>query len=221
MRHRYAEITYTETVKRAQQRYGARELAARREIRTGGEEPLGSRERDFITARDSFYMATVSESGWPYVQHRGGRPGFLQVLGPKTLGFADFQGNRQYLSVGNLVHDDRVALILLDYPNRRRLKLLGHARIVEPAEIPESLASGLRGHGESVMVERAVLIEVEAFDWNCAQHITPRYTEKEMEPLLQSLTGRIATLEALLHEAGIQVPENPEPITSKRKEKQE
>lgn len=164
---------------------------------------LGAREIAFIAARDSFYMATVSDTGWPYVQHRGGPVGFLKVLGPTTLGFADFRGNRQYLSVGNLDHDDRVALILMDYPNRRRLKLLGRARLVTPAQAPSVLAGPAAPAGD---IERLMLIEVAAFDWNCALHITPRYTEPELVPLLQSLRARIDTLETLLRRAGIPLP---------------
>ncbi|MBU1212787.1 MAG: pyridoxamine 5'-phosphate oxidase family protein [Alphaproteobacteria bacterium] len=131
MGHKFAEIAFTDTVKSVQQAMGSRSGYARRE---GGDVDfnvrLGPSEAQFIAERDSFYMATVSETGWPYVQHRGGPKGFLRVLDEKTLGFADFSGNRQYVSVGNLKTDDRVSLFLMDYPNRTRLKVLGRARVV-------------------------------------------------------------------------------------------
>lgn len=177
MRQRFAEIVFTASVKAAQRRYSGREQ--RRGTAGDQQLELGSREREFIVARDSFYLATVSETGWPHIQHRGGPVGFLQVLAPATVGFADFGGNRQYVSVGNLGHDGRLALILVDYPNRRRLKILGRARIVDaPLADPELLARLAPAEGVAA-VERLVLIQVEAFDWNCSQHITPRYTEAE------------------------------------------
>lgn len=194
MRHLYTQLTFTDSVRRAQRRYGAeRPAAATRDHGSG----LGAREIDFIAARDSFYLATVSDTGWPYVQHRGGPAGFLRVLGPTTLAFADYRGNRQYLSVGNLDHDDRMALILMDYPNRRRLKLLGHARAVDTALAPADV---------SIDAERVMLIEVVAFDWNCALHITPRYTEAELDPVLRPFRARITELESLLRRAGIPLP---------------
>lgn len=175
----FAQIMFTPGVKALQERHGSRSSYSRIEERAGHEHPLlGESEAAFIAARDSFYMASVSESGWPYVQHRGGPPGFLKVLDERTIGFADFRGNRQYVSAGNLLHDDRVSLILMDYPNRRRLKLLGRARILDIEEHSEAIARlelpDYRAH-----VERGILIEVEAFDWNCPQHIVPRYTEAE------------------------------------------
>jgi predicted pyridoxine 5'-phosphate oxidase superfamily flavin-nucleotide-binding protein len=144
-------------------------------------------ERTFIAARDSFYMASVSETGWPYVQHRGGPPGFLKVLDDKTLGFADFRGNRQYISLGNTAADDRVALILVDYPNRARLKILAHLETRALADVPELALPGYKAKPE-----RAFVLHLETFDWNCPQHITPRFTAAELEPL----RARIAELEA-------------------------
>ena len=164
----------------------------------GGEahhDRLGPAEAAFLAARDSFYMATVSETGWPYVQHRGGPPGFLKVLDEQTIGFADFRGNRQYVSVGNLAGDDRVALILVDYPHRRRLKILGRARPVTAAEDPATAASGWRLPGYRAKVERGLLIAVEAFDWNCPQHLTPRFTGAEIAAAVAPLHARIAELE--------------------------
>lgn len=140
---------------------------------------LGEREAAFISTRDSAYMATVGETGWPYIQHRGGAPGFIKVLDATTLGFADFRGNRQYVSIGNLAGNDRVALFFMDYPHRARLKLLGHARTVEREENAELMARldmpGYRG-----TVERVIVIAVEGFDWNCSQHITPRFTTNDI-----------------------------------------
>jgi len=152
-------------------------------------------ESAFIAARDSFYMATVAENGWPYIQHRGGPAGFLRVLDDRTLGFADFRGNRQYISVGNLGANDRVALFLMDYPGRRRLKILGHVEIKDLTAAP-ALADKLAVPGYKAKAERAVIIRLEAFDWNCPQHITPRFTEAELRPALQPLRDRLAQLEA-------------------------
>lgn len=152
-------------------------------------------EAAFIAARDSFYMATVSQSGWPYVQHRGGPPGFLRVLDEKTVGFADFRGNRQYISVGNVAADDRAALIMMDYTARRRLKILAHVETRDLAADPE-LAQALALPGYKAKVERAMLLHLKTFDWNCAQHITPRFTEVELAPALAPVNRRLAELEA-------------------------
>ena len=134
---------------------------------------LGERETGFLAARDSFYLATVSETGWPYVQHRGGPRGFLQVVSPTRISFPDFSGNRQYISVGNAAKDDRASMIVMDYVNRRRLKLLGRLRFHEPDD------ASLTRYG--ARVERVAVFDVESFDWNCPQHITPRYTQAEWE----------------------------------------
>jgi uncharacterized protein len=178
MTHRNSEILFTDSVKQAQTRYGSRVQMERLQQHGQANEALTEAERDFIQARDGFYLATVSESGWPYLQHRGGPAGFVRVLDGKTLGYADFRGNRQYVSTGNIAHDDRVSLFFMDYANRARLKLLGHARIVDAAEDP-GLAARLAVSGYPARVERAVLITVESYEWNCHQHITPRYTEAE------------------------------------------
>jgi len=152
-------------------------------------------EAEFIAARDSFYMATVSETGWPYVQHRGGPPGFLRMLDKKTLACADFRGNRQYISVGNLAANDRACLFLMDYPQRRRLKIYVRVEVVALSEQPE-LFEKLVTPGYAAKVERALIFHLQAFDWNCSQHITPRFTEKELEPVLASARARIEALEA-------------------------
>jgi uncharacterized protein len=151
---------------------------------------LTDTEAQLIVQRDSFYIATVSESGWPYVQHRGGPPGILKVLDDKTLGFADFRGNRQYISVGNVGANDRAALILMDYPNRRRLKIYAHAELRDLKDDAD-LAQRLASLGYQAKVERAVLLRLEAFDWNCLQHITPRFTEAEPTQALEPVRQRI------------------------------
>ena len=151
------------------------------------------RETEFIAARDHFYMATVSETGWPYVQHRGGPPGFLRVLDDKTLAFADFRGNRQYLSVGNLGADPRASLILVDYPNRRRLKMFVHVEIKNLGADP-SLAARLELPGYKAVPERAMVLHLEAFDWNCPQHITPRFTLPEVEEAMAPVRAQIEEL---------------------------
>jgi len=193
----FAQIAFTPAVKQLQEIDGSRSSYARREA--GGDAPdaLGVDEAQFIAERDSFHMATVSATGWPYLQHRGGPKGFLKVLDAHTLAFADFQGNRQHVSEGNLAGDDRVALILMDYANRRRLKLLGHARVVDAASEP-ALAALLTEAGYRATVERVMVIRVEAFDWNCPQHITPRFSEEELEPVIEPLRARIRELEEQL-----------------------
>jgi predicted pyridoxine 5'-phosphate oxidase superfamily flavin-nucleotide-binding protein len=149
----------------------------------------------FIAERDSFYMATVSETGWPYVQHRGGPPGFLKVLDEKTLAFADYRGNRQYISMGNLAADGRAALILMDYARRARLKLYVRVEAVR-LEADPGLAERVATAGYRAKPERILLLHLAAFDWNCPQHITPRFTETEIAGAIQPLRDRLAELEA-------------------------
>lgn len=157
---------------------------------------LTEAEVGFIKSRDSFYMATVSESGWPYVQHRGGHPGFLRVLDERTLAFADYRGNRQYISLGNLGANDRAALILMDYPGRRRMKVYGRIEIRDLAKDPDLAARLALGQSAKAKVERAMLVRLEAFDWNCPQNITPRFTELELAEILAPVRLRIEALEA-------------------------
>lgn len=152
-------------------------------------------EAAFIAARDSFYLASISSSGWPYVQHRGGPPGFLKVLDETTLGFADFRGNRQYITQGNVAGDDRVSLILMDYPNQARLKILAHMEMRDLAQAPD-LAERLVEPGYKGRPERAFVLRLETFDWNCPQHITPRFTAAEIQTAVSPLQARIASLEA-------------------------
>lgn len=194
MATKYLDLTFTDAVCRAQKQYygntGKIEGAPERD-------PIGQAEAEFIAARDSFYLGSVSESGWPYVQHRGGPTGFLRVLNPTTLAFADYKGNRQLLSTGNISVTDRVALFLMDYRNRERLKILGHARIEDARAHPE-LVTQVSHPGMRSSVERVVLIDVVSFDWNCPKHITPRYSAAEIEELVHPLKARIAELEAEL-----------------------
>ena len=175
----FAEIAFTPRVKAEQTAHGSRRAYAAQAEHPRPDDRFGPDEIAFIAARDSFYLASVSETGWPYVQHRGGPPGFLKVLDERTLGFADFRGNRQYISVGNIEGDDRVCLFLMDYPDQTRLKILGHARLTEDPEIIAKLSTA----GYAAKVERGWLIELAGFDWNCDQHITPRYTEAELHAL--------------------------------------
>jgi predicted pyridoxine 5'-phosphate oxidase superfamily flavin-nucleotide-binding protein len=195
MPHRFAELAFTPAVKAVQERQGSRESYERFAARSPANDRLGPDEVAFLAERDSFYMATVSETSWPYVQHRGGPPGFVRVLDERTIALADFRGNRQYVSVGNLAGDGRVALIFMDYVHQRRLKVLGRARVVEIADDPALLAR-LALPGYDARVERAMAIAVEAFDWNCPQHITPRFTEPEILQLVAPLRARVAELEA-------------------------
>lgn len=182
----FSNICFTKSVKAAQTRYGSRENNLRFELSDDPKNQLEDFEREFIAARDSFYMATLSENGWPYVQHRGGPVGFLKVLDSHTIGFADFRGNRQYLSVGNLNANPRTSLMLMDYANRRRLKIWGTTRIIHEPDEPDLLAQ-LESPNYKARVERGMIINIEAIEWNCPQHITPRYSEAEVDHVLQQL----------------------------------
>jgi uncharacterized protein len=174
----FSDIAFTPAVRAMQTRMDSRKNYARLDESEDRRDRLGQMEADFIGERDNFYQATVSETGWPYVQFRGGPAGFLKVLDEKTIGYADFRGNVQYISVGNLAANDRVAIILVDYANRLRLKILGRVRIVELDEDP-ALIARLALPSYRARVERGVIITVEGYDWNCPQHITPRFTEAE------------------------------------------
>ena len=194
MARTFLETVGTPSVLREQEHYYGRA----RPVRGDGErDPLGSREAEFIAERDSFYMATVGETGWPYLQHRGGPAGFLKVLSPIKLAFADYEGNRQMISTGNLAANDRVALFLMDYPNRRRLKLLGRAKVEDARERPD-LVDALGPHDPDAHVERVFTIDVLSYDWNCPQHVTPRYTAEQVATLVEPLRQEIATLRARL-----------------------
>lgn len=202
MSNRYAELMFTPAVHAAQEHYGTRLDNRWMEGRQVPNDVLDSREMAFIAQRDSFYLATVSETGWPYVQHRGGPAGFLKVLSPSQLAFADFRGNKQYISVGNLAGNERVALFLMDYPRRLRLKILGRMRMLDIADADPAQVEQLRPYPYRASMERVALIDVDAYDWNCSQHITPRYTEAQVREAMAPLQARIAELEARLAAPG-------------------
>jgi predicted pyridoxine 5'-phosphate oxidase superfamily flavin-nucleotide-binding protein len=199
MPNHFLNLAVTDSVRRAQEHY------------YGGSQPMVSTPRPvalteeeitFIQARDSFYMATVNEDGWPYIQHRGGPTGFLRVLDPQTLAFADYRGNRQMLSTGNLAASDRVALFLMDYPQRTRLKILGHAR-VEDARQHSELVVKLAEPEMRQTVERLFVITLAAFDWNCPKFITPRYTSAEIEEIVAPLKQGLAHVELKAPQSGM------------------
>lgn len=177
----FAEIAFTPAVQTLQSAHGSRAAYARMQDRSPSVEGLGGLEADFLSKVDSFFMATVSETGWPYVQHRGGPRGFLKVISPVRLAFADFGGNRQYVSAGNASQIDRVAIIAVDYAARRRFKLLGHLRFEDLGSADPALASAVELPGYRARVERIAVIDVEAFDWNCPQHIPQRFKRDEVE----------------------------------------
>lgn len=182
MAQNFKQLTFTESVKKAQKKYGSREIYQRT-----GEGPdqyqLFQREISMIEDRDSFYMATVGENGWPYVQFRGGPKGFLKIIDQETIGYADFKGNMQYISTGNINATKKAALILLDYPSKRRLKIWAETEILDPERNP-ALRDKLTVAGYDAAVERLVIFHVKAFDWNCPQHINQRYTMDEFEQLM-------------------------------------
>lgn len=195
MSRAYSDIAFTPAVRAVQSRMGSRGVYEPLDHTADRRDSLGDAEAEFIDARDGFYQATVSETGWPYVQFRGGPAGFLKVLDEKTVGYADFRGNVQYISVGNLQNNDRVSIILMDYAQRRRLKLLGRVRLVSEKDDP-ALVARLELPHYRAHVERAVIITVEAYDWNCPQHITPRFTEDEVEEAIRPLRQEIERLTA-------------------------
>lgn len=193
MSYGFLNIAVTPSVRAAQQEMGASKL---------WQDFDGDRAFDrftpnevaFIAERDSLYMATVSETGWPYVQHRGGAPGFVKPIDDKTIAFADYRGNRQYISRGNLRFDDRVSLIMMDYPRRARLKIYGHIEVV-PVDADPALAERIIDPALKAKPERILKLALEAFDWNCPQHITPRFTEREIALAVHPLRERLAELE--------------------------
>lgn len=179
MPHSFAKTLFSDPVKQLQQRHGSRATYERMTAAGIGEQSLGPDETDFIALRDSFYIATVTPDGWPYIQHRGGPLGLLAVLDENKLAFADYAGNKQYITTGNLIGNDRFAIFLMDYPGRTRLKIIGHTRILEPAQDPAIESKLIVEPG--ARIERIFVLDVVGFDWNCSQHITPRYTRQELE----------------------------------------
>ena len=191
----FGDIAFTRAVQSLQAQDGSRAAYARMQASPAPEE-LGVAERTFLAEADSAYLATVGETGWPYVQHRGGPRGFLKVVSPTVLAFPDFRGNRQFVSAGNVSRNDRVSLIVVDYLNQTRLKLLGRLRFSTPEEAGPEVASVAELNGYRARVERIARIDVEAFDWNCPQHITPRLAVADVEAGAAQLRERLAELEA-------------------------
>ena len=178
MSRKYAELTFTPSVVERQEHYGHRASGERMASLAMDDEHLSFTEIAFLARRDSFYMATITQTGWPYLQHRGGPPGFVRVLDPQSFGFADYRGNRQYLSTGNVRANDRVALFFMDYPGRKRLKIMATAEIHDAAGRPD-LFEKLADPDSKGKVERLFVFHLVAFDWNCPQYITPRFTQAE------------------------------------------
>lgn len=210
----YRDIAFTHDVLKAQGDYGSRRVQERllhRDASTGAADAAGrsasesaanqthdelsDEERDFISERDGFYLATVSESGWPYVQFRGGPPGFVNSPDAHTIAWEDFRGNRQYISTGNLDHDERVALIFMDYAHQLRLKVFGRAEVVDVRGPSGQTRTPSAVPGYAALVERHVRIDVSAYDWNCPQHITPRFSAAELAPLMERWQRRVHDLE--------------------------
>jgi predicted pyridoxine 5'-phosphate oxidase superfamily flavin-nucleotide-binding protein len=194
MAEHFGSLVFTPVVKALQEKYGSRRQYARMEGGGTSLDRLGPDEDAFIAERDSFYMATIGSTGWPYVQHRGGPKGFLKVIDYSTVAFADFRGNKQYISTGNLATDNRVAIIMVDYPRQARLKILGRADVLEGEQASEWIER-LRDPGYKSVIERVYVIRVEAFDWNCPQHITPRFTADQIQEALAPFERRMQELE--------------------------
>lgn len=190
-----SDIAFTPAVKAQQERLGSRRGYAHMEQKGGWSRDVTPDLEDFLARRDSFYFATAGAEGRPYIQHRGGPPGFLKVLDKNTLAFADFSGNRQYISVGNLSENDQAHLFLMDYPNRRRIKIWGRAEIVEN---DPDLLEKLMDPSYPARPERAIVFRIDAWDANCPQHIQPRFSEEDLRPMVEKLQRRIAELEARL-----------------------
>ncbi|WP_194954807.1 pyridoxamine 5'-phosphate oxidase family protein [Sphingopyxis solisilvae] len=196
MARNYRHTMFSEAVKALQERHGSRAAYLKMDAGAdGAPDALTAKELDYIALRDSFYMASVTAHGWPYMQHRGGPAGFLRHLGGNRIGFADYRGNKQYISTANLAGDDRVSLFLMDYPNKDRLKLVGHARSVELADDP-ALVTSLMPVGYRAVPERAFLVDVIGWEWNCSQHITPRFTEAEISAAIQPMAAELNQLRA-------------------------
>ncbi len=190
----FGSIAFTPLVKKLQERFGSRRQYERMEQSGPSNDRFTPFETEFLSQRDTFYWATVGATGWPYVQHRGGPKGFIKVIDDRTLAIADYRGNKQYISTGNLLSDDRVAMILVDYPRQARLKILGRVEIFEGDKAAPWLPR-VRVPGDDSIIERVFVIHVEAYDWNCPQHITPRYTAEEIREGAHELESRIAQLE--------------------------
>ena len=190
----FGSLVFTPVVKMLQERHGSRRQYERMECAETSRQRLGPSETTFLAERDSFYWATLGSTGWPYVQHRGGPKGFLKVVDDRTLALADFRGNKQYISTGNLLSDNRVAMIMVDYPAQARLKILGRVEVLE-GEPAQAWMSRVRTRGHRGVIERVFVVHLEAFDWNCPQHITPRYTAEEIQEVVRPMEERLQALE--------------------------
>lgn len=196
MARNYRTTLFNDDVQRLQEIHGSRASYAKLDAGAdGAPDLLTAKEIDYIALRDSFYMASTTADGWPYMQHRGGPAGFLRHIAGNRIGFADYRGNKQYISTANLMRDDRVSLFLMDYPNKERLKLLGHAKSIERDDDPELVAS-LMPEGYRAVPERAFLIDVIGWEWNCSQHITPRFTEAEISAAIKPMAAELNQLRA-------------------------
>jgi predicted pyridoxine 5'-phosphate oxidase superfamily flavin-nucleotide-binding protein len=189
----FGSLVFTPLVKKLQERYGSRRQYERMAA-NAEQDRFTEFETQFLAERDSFYWATIGATGWPYIQHRGGPKGFLKVIDDHTLALGDFRGNKQYISTGNLQSDNRVAMIMVDYPRQARLKILGRVDILE-GEQAETWLPRVRMPQENTEIERVFVIHVEAFDWNCPQHITPRYTADELREGMREIEKRVEALE--------------------------
>ena len=190
----FGKVAFTPVVKKLQELHGSRTQYARVENSADSHDRLSEFEKDFLAERDTFYWATISSTGWPYIQHRGGPKGFLKVVDDGTLACADYRGNKQYITTGNLMSNDRVALILVDYPRQTRLKILGHVEIFDGVKAETWLAR-VRVPDYQAVIERVFVIHIKAYDWNCPQHITPRYTTQEIRDAVQAVEERSTRLE--------------------------
>ena len=195
MTDNFTELAFTESVKAQQEKYGTRAAYSRMERGGKFRNQLTWQENSFIKTRDSFYISSVGKNGWPYMQFRGGPKGFLKAIDDHTLAFADFRGNGQYITTGNFNDNNKTVLFLMDYPNKKRLKIWAETEVLDPADHPE-LAEQLVQPNYEATVERIIVFKVQAFDWNCPQHITPRYTQEEAGGSMLKLESRIAELEA-------------------------
>ena len=203
MSHKFFDITFTDSVKAEQEKYGSRQSYSRSEGGNPDFYGITDAVEDFISQRDGFYLATVNNEGQPYIQFRGGAKGFLKVLDDKTLGYADFKGNLQYISIGNLRENSRAALFLMDYANQRRLKILANVEVKDASDVPEIIEK-LAMPDYKAKIERAMILHVEAFDWNCPQHITQRFTMDEIREMTRPMSEYIEKLEAEIAELKIE-----------------
>ncbi|NKB50456.1 MAG: pyridoxamine 5'-phosphate oxidase [Alphaproteobacteria bacterium] len=192
-------LAFTKAVQREQEKRGSRAAYARMDEKGAWRQEVTDDLAAFIAERDSFYLATSNADGLPYIQHRGGAPGFLKVLDKSILAFADFAGNKQYITLGNLAENDRAFIFLMDYANRRRIKLWGRAEVIENA--PDLIAKLVDADylaANKAEPERAIIFHLDQWDANCPQHITPRYTNDRMSPVVEELNNKIETLEVLI-----------------------